>query len=578
MVLKNGLFFVLILVGLFQTEPSKATPAQRVRIAALKNVLQLPPDSTWALWNMLDLLQKQDSAISFSQLKSVELNSSHSFYEIRRNWLLARTKIHFNITHYAAAVLTDARHWVRIAKAQEADAMAAEWAGLAGQVAHYLNLDEEALFYLTEAIYWNEKWGNEKVPFPHHPYGTLGMVLFELGDYKACAYVARKALELAGNRIFEQVHMNGWNTIGVCYRRMGRLDSARLAFDFAMGLAQKQNNDLWKGIISGNYGQLYLEEGKLDSARQLMWQDYLANKEYKEWPNVAQALQWLARIDLAELKAKDALEKVKTALALLQAYPRSDYLEQSLLTAADVHRALGQADSAKKYFDHYKHLRDSLSMQIRPNLFDLAIQQVSNASAQRRIEVLQQKQRTERQWRNGLIALVLVISVAAIWIQSAVGRRNEAERRLARLQAQSAEAEISSAREKLNLFAQSLMEKNEALAHMEQQLARAKPSPQEATLRELTETTLLTDTDWDKFRQLLEAIYPGYLLRLKNANPGITPAELRMAALIRLNLSAKEMGAMLGISTISVYKSRQRLRQRVGVETDEELEALLSKI
>ena len=55
----------------------------------------------------------------------------------------------------------------------------------------------------------------------------------------------------------------------------------------------------------------------------------------------------------------------------------------------------------------------------------------------------------------------------------------------------------------------------------------------------------------------------------------MTPAEIRMAALIKLQLSAKEMASILGISTISIYKSRQRLRQRVGVDTDDRLELLL---
>jgi tetratricopeptide (TPR) repeat protein len=531
-----------------------------------------------ALWNMLELLQKQDSTTSFAQLKTVGSESSNALYDLKCNWLLARTRIHFDISRYAPAAYTDARHWLMVAKAKEADVLAAEWADLAGQLANFLDLEEEALFYLAEAIHLNETSAKGKMPFPFHSYGTLGMVLFELGDYDACAYISRRALQLAGDRIDEQVHMNGWNTIGVCYRRMGRFDSARLAFDYAMSLARKQDNQLWKGIISGNYGQLYLEEGKLDSARLLMLQDYAANKAYGEWPNVAQALQWLARIDLAESKPQQALKNVRESLALLKAYPRNDYLELSWLTASDVHRALGQADSAKIYFDAYQHLRDSTSQLVRPNLFELATQQVRNTEALRRIDVLQQKQQTERHWRNGLILLVLIVSAAAIWIQSAIRRRNEAERNLLRMQAQAAEAEISSARDKLSLFAQSLMEKNEALASMEKQLASAKPNPDAATLRELTETTLLTDNDWNKFRQLLEGIFPGYLLRVKNTYPGITPAELRMAALIRLNLSAKEMGAMLGISTISVYKSRQRLRQRVGVEADEDLEALISTI
>jgi DNA-binding CsgD family transcriptional regulator len=54
--------------------------------------------------------------------------------------------------------------------------------------------------------------------------------------------------------------------------------------------------------------------------------------------------------------------------------------------------------------------------------------------------------------------------------------------------------------------------------------------------------------------------------------PDMTNAEQRMAALIKLRLSGKDAARILGISPDSVRKSRQRLRQRLGLQGDEELE------
>ena len=60
--------------------------------------------------------------------------------------------------------------------------------------------------------------------------------------------------------------------------------------------------------------------------------------------------------------------------------------------------------------------------------------------------------------------------------------------------------------------------------------------------------------------------------------PDITVAEKRMASLIRLHLNTKQMASMLGISTDSVYKIRQRLRKRLQLDDELATETFLTKI
>jgi DNA-binding CsgD family transcriptional regulator len=51
-----------------------------------------------------------------------------------------------------------------------------------------------------------------------------------------------------------------------------------------------------------------------------------------------------------------------------------------------------------------------------------------------------------------------------------------------------------------------------------------------------------------------------------------------MAALIRLQMQPKQMSALLGISTNSVYKTKQRLRHRFNLETDWHVEEFLTSL
>ena len=108
---------------------------------------------------------------------------------------------------------------------------------------------------------------------------------------------------------------------------------------------------------------------------------------------------------------------------------------------------------------------------------------------------------------------------------------------------------------------------------MEQQVAdKPLTDEQQHLANELTHQTILTEEDWENFKSLFEKIYPGFFLNLKEKARDITIAEQRMAALTRLNLTARQMATMLGISVDSVHKSRQRLRQRLHLPVEVNLE------
>ena len=139
------------------------------------------------------------------------------------------------------------------------------------------------------------------------------------------------------------------------------------------------------------------------------------------------------------------------------------------------------------------------------------------------------------------------------------------------------EQEIVSAKEQLKMFTDNIIEKTSLIEKLESQAKdKAASSEQQTIISELSHQTILTEDDWNKFKSLFETIYPGFFITLKEKFPDITLAEQRMAALIRLRLTTKQIASILGISIDSVHKSRQRLRQRFQVGTDANLEELVT--
>ena len=138
------------------------------------------------------------------------------------------------------------------------------------------------------------------------------------------------------------------------------------------------------------------------------------------------------------------------------------------------------------------------------------------------------------------------------------------------------EQEMEAARAELKMFTQNIVEKTNLIEQLERQLQTNYNTQQEALIKEITNQTILTEEDWLKFKILFEKIHPGFFAQLRQRINDITIAEQRMAALIRLQLQPKQISSLLGISLNSVYKTKQRLRQRFNLQTDWHVEEFLA--
>jgi DNA-binding CsgD family transcriptional regulator len=68
-----------------------------------------------------------------------------------------------------------------------------------------------------------------------------------------------------------------------------------------------------------------------------------------------------------------------------------------------------------------------------------------------------------------------------------------------------------------------------------------------------------------------EKIYPNFINSLQEKIPNITANEIKLCALLRMNLSAKEVSIVLNITPESVNKARYRLRKKIGLEAKDDL-------
>lgn len=79
------------------------------------------------------------------------------------------------------------------------------------------------------------------------------------------------------------------------------------------------------------------------------------------------------------------------------------------------------------------------------------------------------------------------------------------------------------------------------------------------------------DNYWKKFEENFDVVHEDFFKKLSERYPMLTNNDKKICALLRMNLSSKEIADLTNISVRSVELSRYRLRKKIGLEREENL-------
>ena len=191
-----------------------------------------------------------------------------------------------------------------------------------------------------------------------------------------------------------------------------------------------------------------------------------------------------------------------------------------------------------------------------------------------------------------VLSILLVLGFSRIRRQKQAWQLAEQEKELLRKEKELVEAREALKTKALVVVRQKLDSKEKALKESNKQLnlkdlliqelkmslkanieKEIEPIPEE----QLQNLKILTTEDWRAFRKIFEQRYPDYFDNLVERFPKLSAAEIRLLVLIKIGFDANEMANILGISASSVYKSRYRLRKKLGLIGEDDLEQFVHR-
>ncbi|MFZ1748768.1 MAG: two-component regulator propeller domain-containing protein [Saprospiraceae bacterium] len=123
--------------------------------------------------------------------------------------------------------------------------------------------------------------------------------------------------------------------------------------------------------------------------------------------------------------------------------------------------------------------------------------------------------------------------------------------------------------------------KNEVLIDIKRELAHISASNEASrnkmirNLGSLVDMELEDKKNWDKFQQYFDQINHNFRTNLLQKHPNLSQNDLLMCTITHLNLSNKEMALLLNLSISGIEKSRYRLKKKLQLQADDDLNTYL---
>ncbi len=279
-----------------------------------------------------------------------------------------------------------------------------------------------------------------------------------------------------------------------------------------------------------------------------------------------------AQIKLRRSEYDSAIHYAKRALESSSKYQNLRYSSDLTLILSHAYQSKNQADSSLKYLNQHLVLKDSLFNKDNQRTFTKLYSQIENLEKQKQIDQLK-FENIEAGLRNKLTiwmfssALVILTLIFLVYRNRQMLRESRLKRKL----------EVN--QHKLSGHTLNMVYRNNSFTEIEEEIKKMKVrgEPNYQKILNIINSKKSIDKDWDNFNEYFSQVHPKFSERLFNKYPNLALGDRRLAALIKLNLTNREMASILFIELKSIRMAKYRLKRKLNLAEEDDLHAFLAK-
>ncbi len=490
--------------------------------------------------------------------------------------------------------------------------------------------DQIAYFSLKEQLEKSQQQPENKKGIAR-AYLKLGEYYHSLGLFSEATEQYNLALEQLGTSFSDRLFITLNNNIGKVYLSLGKYELAEQHFTESLQASRNLDYDLGWAISAGLLGASHEKQAEYPAALEDQLQSLSLFEKLKDSFGIALTNENIGSIyeDLEEYQLahqyfekayaffegsatveetnvlnnlgdtyrktgdyKTALKYTAKSLVLAEELNDLHQLESAHKDLSKTYARMGDYQKAHSYLELSSKFKNQKITSQNSDQLNVLQTIFETNKKEAEIKLLKEQNKVNRANQNvlwvSLFALVVILTILYFYL----GRKKEAKIKLQEYKQRMLKAELEKkAIEEKNLqrevqlktsslsrYSLHLSQKNKILLDLSNTLTNIanrkhmNTSEKIKTLVKEIDHNLQEENEWDEFMSFFKEIHPEFIKKLSNLSENsLSPAELRLGMLLRLNLSSKEIASILRVTPDSVRVARYRLRKKLPIDQKEEL-------
>ncbi len=469
--------------------------------------------------------------------------------------------------------------------------------GNLGMLYYNNNYDfERTLFYYRKSLDYAVKLNDKSLIA--EVYNRIGRILFNQNNLDDALHYFNNAKEIFKDLENDLGAAVALNNIGEIYRQKGDLTNALNYYNQSAELNSEINNQRLKAITFENIGHIHSLQGDKEKALEYYNSSLELYKNINDFVGRSELYLLIAAENIKVDEIEEAHHSYENAYGLAVENKQWEQIKEASLGLSRVFESKKEYKKSLNYLRIYARYNESIiKKQMSDELYDLQshfIRSISEKELQIKdtdIELLESEQRISNLKQHflvsGVIALIILSVLTVIRLRNRVKKEkliNQKDRQLHETQQELLRLELDNKDNDLINFALHLVQKNEVLKQLKTDLSKIRTNSDDELNRRIKELSihiqqsLQINKEIEEFQQKVDLTYDDFFSKLKVRFPSLTNNEKRLCALLRLNLSTKEISSLNNTSIKAVEMSRYRLRKKCNLDNLQSLSEYLQNI
>lgn len=430
-------------------------------------------------------------------------------------------------------------------------------------------------------------------------YVRLSGCYTKLGDLNTAFQYVDKAIDICKKA-------NDLKSLAMCYNTRGLVyilvpDNEKAEDNFKAAL--KINRELGdKKLVAVDLNNLCLYEGNTEEKIAMLREAIAINDSLGTIWSLGENYNNLGTQYFYANEYEKGLAALDTAMMYTRKITAKELIADNYRYASWIHEAMGNYEKAYINLKNLYEMEQNLSAKDEMRRIELNLIQKRLKAKEHKMILQKQTFQIKSLRMQSFIAILIAIAVLLILFYVTFHSRQqkkiqilEASRKLeeqekelialklqqAEIEAQTAQQELDYNRRELTNFAFFVRSRNDLLANIQSLLKegyKLSGSEMDAHLRSINAYISQFNARNTETELLIDKVNARFIDKLSKLHPDLSKNEQRLASLLRIGLSTKEIASVIDSTPKTVNMARYRLRKHLNLETDESLTEYMKSI